>query len=323
MNYIRTNNRPIKIIQHYKDYRTMNEDRLDKAIHRVEDLRKAIIELRKRIIDNKSNYRKQFKIDLDCYEEWIKDTYITGKLFRDVKSAFTKASNLNNQTDILDLVKYARYKQELSELDKNITFYNKILKIKVWDYSRILLEYAKQIHKKIILEGAGYSFGHGLGVLAVLRYKNKSKFTKFVDYNATNKARQKVLDEGGKLYDKETAKWCKENNIPYDLKPIIVYKNRKEYIDQFVLILKRCKDATLIDYHTSELRNHKDAKGLTNKQIAEKCDNDVEKICDFAVDIQTKLHICGELKPELYNNYIRYENQEDIADRAASRKDRQ
>ena len=184
MKVLNTSNKPIKLLTYFSNYRKMNEERLNKAIERVEELKDKLKQLRRIVGENKYLYKKKFGIDLDCYDEWNKGVYITGRLFKIAKGLFTtKGNRLQDATDILNLLKYAKYQQELVELDKTIELSSKAVKIKRDEYIDYIIKYTMEIHKVLFLEGAGYKISNGIGTISIIRYKNKGKSDKMREYD--------------------------------------------------------------------------------------------------------------------------------------------
>lgn len=322
MKVLNTSNKPIKLLTYFSNYRKMNEERLNKAIERVEELKDKLKQLRRIVGENKYLYKKKFGIDLDCYDEWNKGVYITGRLFKIAKGLFTtKGNRLQDATDILNLLKYAKYQQELVELDKTIELSSKAVKIKRDEYIDYIIKYTMEIHKVLFLEGAGYKISNGIGTISIIRYKNKGKSDKIIDYNETNKARRKALENGEQLYDKATAKWCKDHGIEYNVKRITIYKDKAEYLNSFAFLNSVCSNGKGVRFIELDFRCNKNTIGLTNDEIIEKYNNNAEDLCNAPVGLKTKLSLMFKVKPELFNNYIRYENQQNITDWETDRKD--
>ena len=323
--YAKLNNRPKKVIEYYKDYRLMNETRLAKAVLLRDELNEKLIEYRKEVYKYKDNYKTRFNINLDSYEEWNKNTRIDGSLLKTAKGAFiNRGEELDKATEAFRLLQYAKCLEDIYETQNVINLSKKVAMLKTWSYADLISLYTKKIHEKLILEGAGYSFGYGIGALAINRvHINKKKNEQQVDFNKTNKLRRQLKAEGKAVYDKATAEWCAVNNIPYNVKPVFVYSVHPEYYYEYDVINSVIKNYNDWTFEPNEYRQQKSLKGLSNDDIQELCKNDLLKVCNTDINCKTKLSICLNIKPELFNNFIRYENQESITTRKINWKDRQ
>ena len=60
---------------------------------------------------------------------------------------------------------------------------------------------------------------------------------------------------------------------------------------------------------------------MTNQQIIDMCDNNINKICEMPLDVKTKLTLCNLVDKTLYLNFIRNENQQSYKFIEIDRKD--
>lgn len=297
---------PVHITEYFKSMRIAYTQRKDEALKEREELITEIDVLQQSIMDRHEDYLK-YKINLSNYPEFINNEYEDGSFYRMCKGAYLNKTNDYELTaDLHNLLKLAEKQVRIDELKKNLELYDKILSIKKNDYIKYMREFFNEVHKKMIIEGCAYHYGHDLGDVLINRVKNTSK-RRHIDYKATKLKKAEIVANGGRLYNKQEADWCEKNGIEYKAEDGRVYLNT-EYIYEVFMCYMKYKDAsnfsfTPQDYRSVELR------GKTNQQLIEECNRDLNKICELPIDMKSKLHMCIEVDKMLYTNFIRNEGQ--------------
>lgn len=262
-------------------------------------------------IDVKSEYNlkgKDYGIDLEKYEEFNQNKYIDGTLFRVAKGyLINKSGNYEIIGSRFDLYKLAETQREINRLEQDIAFADKMLNISLREYGNILKTYFNEVHKKLIIDGYGYAIGGRIGWTCFNRCHVVNQ-KPHIDYAATKRNKAKIIAEGGRIYNKEEAEWCKQNNIPYDGVDGRVFR-QVEYVYELPLINCTLKDGdkmrmTTVNYYG------RDVRGKSNQELIEECNYDKNKICELDLDVRAKLDLCLEVDKILYTKFIRNENQE-------------
>ncbi len=297
---------PVHIREYYKAMRTAYTQKKDEALKEREELIEEVFLLQSHIMEHHDDYLK-YKINLSDYPEFINNEYVDGQFYKMCKSAFlNKQNDYTLTSELSDLLKLAEKQYKIVELKKQLEFYDKVLSIKVNEYTRYMRTYFNEVHKKMIIEGYAYHFGHNLGDVIINRVKVTSK-RKHIDYKATKEKKAQILANGGRLYNKAEAEWCAKNGIEYKAEDGRVYLN-SEYIYEVFVANKRFPEASSFNFTTQDYRSV-EIRGKSNKQLIEECDKDLNKICELPVDMKTKLTMCLESNAMLYTNFIRNENQ--------------
>lgn len=297
---------PVHIREYYKAMRLAYTQKKEEAFNEREELISESDVLQQDIMNRHEDYAK-YKINLSDYPEFINNEYIDGQFYKVCKGAYLNKDNDYELTaDLHNLLKLAEMQCRINELKIQLKLYDKILSIKANEYVKYMRTYFNEVHKKMIIEGYAYHYGHGLGDVIINRCKYRSN-RKAIDYKGTKEKKAEILARGGRLYNKSEAEWCEKNGIEYKAEDGRVYLDNEYYYEIF-MCHKQFKDATKYlftpqDYRSVELR------GKSNKQLIEECDGDLNKICELPIDMKSKLHMCVEVDKMLYTNFIRNEGQ--------------
>lgn len=266
-------------------------------------------------------YKKDFKVDLTDYPEFIEDKYIDGTFLKVAKGMFiNRKNNYKLVADLFNLYNYAKKQKEKQDLIHQIELYEKLLQLSLKDYTNILRIYMTQVHKKMILDGEGYVFGENIGWICINRCligKHKPK----LDYAATKKKKEEFIKAGKRIYNQEEAEWCKHNGIEYKAEDYRVFID-KEYCYEIPLLGCKLPDGTKYKLDIADYR-HTSVRGKSNDELIKECDNDTNKICELQVDLKTKLTMCDKTDKILYTKFIRNEAQQPSTTPKACRKNRQ
>ena len=297
---------PVHINEYYKAMRLAYTQKKEEALKEREELISEVDVLQQDIMNRHEDYL-QYKINLSDYPEFINNEYVDGSFHRMCKGAYlNKENNYELTADLHNLLKLAEMQFRINELKKQLELYDKILSIKKNEYVRYMRTYFNEVHKKMIIEGCAYHYGHNLCDVLINRVRYNSK-RKAIDYKATKLKKAEIKARGGRLYDKSEAEWCEKNGIEYKAEDGRVYLDSEYYYEIFTCNRRfteaRSFSFTPQDYRSVELR------GKTNQQLIEECGRDLNKICELPIDMKTKLHMCVEVDSMLYTNFIRNEGQ--------------
>lgn len=311
---------PVNFRVYYKSMKDAYTQLREDAISAREELCKASDELYKSIYDNLEVYENDFKINLLDYEEFRDNIYLNGKLLKIAKGLFlNKKNNYLIVGDLFDLYNYCRKKKDINNLDKDISFYDRLLSLSLKEYSNILKTFYTEVHKRMILNGEGYVFESPIGWTCINRC-HLVKHKPALDYAATKKKKAELQAAGKRIYNVEEAEWCKKNGIKYEAEDCRVFLN-DEYCYEIPLI-----GCSLPDGHKHKLtivdRRGRNVRGLSNEELAKSVDNDLTKICELDIDLRAKLNICNSIDKTLYTNFIRNENQKPVNVAKTYRKNR-
>lgn len=266
-------------------------------------------------------YKKDFKVDLTDYPEFIEDRYIDGTFLKVAKGMFiNRKNNYKLVADLFNLYNYAKKQKEKNDLVYQIELYEKLLKLSLKEYTNIIRIYMTQVHKKMILDGEGYVFGENIGWICINRCligKHRPK----LDYAATKKKKEEFIKAGKRIYNQEEAEWCKRNGIEYKAEDYRVFID-KEYCYEIPLLGCKLPDGTKYKLDISDYR-HTSVRGKSNDELIKECNNDTNKICELQVDLKTKLTMCDKTDKILYTKFIRNEAQQPSTTPKACRKNRQ
>lgn len=310
---------PIGLRDYYKSMQEHYTKQMENAQKELDKAKNDANVLHDEIKEKYKLYNKNYKIDIFKYQEFIKNKYIDGKLLRFAKSAYLNRKEEYRLTmELFHFLRYAKLLEKIHNLETNIEFYTKILSIKCYEYTGILRDFFKEVHKHLILKGEGYAFGENIGWICINRCHVKRRFHQILDYKATRDRKKQLLAEGKRIFNKEEADWCEKNGIEYKAEDIRVYRDKEEYVYEVPLIdshLPHGDDLKmeLINYRSSR------TKVMNYEQLINECNRDTTKICELDIDLRTKIVLCNEVDKLLYTNFIRNEYQTSINASKATR----
>ena len=309
---------PTNIRVYYKSMRTKYTLLKEAALNLKDIIEDEIKQLHTNVLNYIEDVKNSFTIDLNNYKEFTENKYIDGKFLHVARGLYlNKKGGYTITSYLLDIYFLAKKQKELYDLEHDVRKYDKLINLKFKEYSDILDKFYIQVHKELI-NGNGYVFEGDLGWICI----NRCHITNghhVLDFKATKENKAKLLAEGKRIYNKEEAEWCKQNNIPYDGIDCRVFKDN-EY----------CYEIPLIGCKLPNGRKHKltitdrrgpAVRGKSNVQLIEECNFDKDKICELPVDVKSKLSMCLEVDKMLYLNFIRNENQKSINSTSLNRKD--
>lgn len=294
---------PIGIKAYFNSFKETYKTKLDATVDKHKELVAEETVLYDQIKLNKDSYDNK----LFQYEEFINNKYIDGKFKKAAKGAYlNRGGDYELTADLFNLMKLANLQETINDLEHKIELYSKCCKLKFNDYAAQFRGFMTEVHKKMILEGYGYSYGHGIGTVLFNRchiVKTKPR----IDYKATKLREAQLKAEGKKIYNKEEADWCREHGIEYKAEDKRVF-TKKEYVYEMPLLYSTLKEGHKLKLDATDYR-HVSYRGKTNEDLITMANNDTTKICELVVDPKTKLTLCNQVDKILYTNFIRNENQ--------------
>lgn len=308
---------PVHVREYYKAMKEAYAQKKEKALEERESLISEVDVIQQDIMEHHEDYNK-YNINLFDYPEFVNNFYKDGSFLKMCKGAYLNKSNDYTLTaDLFNLYKLAEKQHRIYELKVQLELYNKILSIKVNEYTFYLRTFFNEVHKKMIINGYAYRFGNGLGDVIINRVRLHKKTRPRINWAETKKNRAEIIARGGKLYNKEEAEWCEKNGIKYEAEQDLVFLNN-EYFYEVFMTNQMYKNAYSCSFTPQDYRSV-DVRGKSNAQLIEECDRDLNKICELPVDMKTKLHMCVEVDKMLYTNFIRNEGQTSYKYSEASR----
>lgn len=291
----------------------------------VDDYEKLLVEEKALYSEVKSQadtYKKVYKFDLYDYPEFTDNNYNSGDFYNHAKGLFVNKKDNYKATSVLyKLYKFAKAQKELHDLKHNIDIWEKMLDLRLNDYKAILEQFYNEVTRQLIVEGNGYVFEQPMGWLCINRCKIVEGKRKLLDFKATKENKNKLLDEGKRLWNKEEAKYAASIGADYKGVDYRVYK-KEEYVYEFALINCRIAREEKMEFKVTD--SHRLLLyGKTEEDLIAECNGDINKICNLRVNPRRKLFMCLKANDLLYLNFIRNEGQQSVKTTKANRKGRQ
>ena len=308
---------PTTYREYYQTFHDAYAQKCDDTIKDIERLNIMINSIKDSIENKYELFKTKCKIDLHDYPEYISNKYDNGILDKDVKELFMKHSNnYELKVFILILKRFVNSIKNVTELNKKLQIYQKCRNITVKEYRNLLERYFTEVHKYIILDGYGYQLSPAIGVICFNRCKLVNARPK-IDYKATKERKKALLDSGERLFDKDEAEFCKQNDIEYNGKDYRVFMN-KDYVYEMPLLFGKFPNCTRSKFYITDRRSRQ-VRGKSNEDLIRECNNDTKEIVKLPLDMRTKLTMCLSVDKMLYSKFIRNENQKPIATTKAYR----
>jgi len=292
--------------------------RKDIANESIDTLTSETVRLKSDILAKEQAYKEGYDIVLSDYQEFVDNEYIDGTFHKIAQNYFTKSNNI--EQDLWELYNLAKKQKTIHDLRKDIEFYDKLTSLTIRQYTEILRVYYTEVQKQMILNGAGYAFEGSLGWICINRCKIDKQRT-HIDFSKTKKKKAEILANGGRLYNKEEAEWCKVNGIEYTGQDGRVYL-KNEYCYEIPLLDCHIPNGSHYRFVSADYRGNS-LRGKTNEDILEEAKYNTEYICNLPLDLRTKLNLCVIADKTLYSKFIRNEAQKPINATKASWKNRQ
>lgn len=247
----------------------------------------------------------QFNINLkeNFPISWNEEKYCNDEYLTDIINIGLKDTVGEDRIILLQLLRYSELLKFIYNCDKKIELANNRSKITPKQYKEYIKKYYMQSVHKTLLDGNAYRFSHGIGDLMInyWKYVNGVR-SKIVDWAATKKRKQEILDAGLKLYDKDEAEIYKIRGLKYDGIPYVVYKTNSEYYD---IELVNCKS---FSKNNIKFKHANYIPSKFRKRSPEDIANEFNSVDEIAVQdlgIRHKLVVSLEKDPTIYLRYIR------------------
>lgn len=312
----------IDIKSFYLKYITSaKKDAIEYRKHR-EEAKKIKEELYKYIDENKDIILDAYGIDVTKYElEWNKKYNDGEGLYNKcIRCANTISHDDVNKRHILQVIKYCNALRNEYKYARLTELSYKRENLNINQYRDYLGAFFNKVHK-CVLEGHGYEFGYGIGTFIINRWKLLGKTKKKMDYQATKKRKEELLQKGYKLFDKLEATWYKHHNIPYDGVDYRVWRT-EDYCYEVGFYNTTLFSRSALEYVNNEYIN-KFIRGMSYKELAEKVCKSVNDVYNLKADIKVKLSVLLNFDPNKYLNFIRNVEQDRSKFRANRSKNRQ
>lgn len=308
---MKTKQTPVNFRTYYKLFIEQNKTKRDELIDRREKCINQASESKKNILADFDTYKSKYNINLNFYKEFVAETYLDGTLNKLAKGLYYSTKDDYVATaEALELYMFSNAIYEIRNINKELEFVNKCCILSIQEYTKILKVYYNKVQELMILKGYGYDIEGTLGWLCINRCK-KEKGKQLLNFAATRRKEQEIIKNGGRVYNKVEAEWCKKNGLEYKYEDKRVFLELK-YVYEVAWIKPTVKNASMFKFEVSDYRG-KELRGLTNEEIKEKYNNDLVKICNLPLDIKTKLMMCIDINKKLYFKFIRNETQKSVA----------
>lgn len=226
--------------------------------------------------------------------------------------------DIKESSAVYTLSKYVRILMNIENCKYNIEFAEKRNTINKRQYRDIVSNYYNKIHE-YILRGAAYKYGYSLGTYKLTNYELYKPLI-IMDYDATNKNRKKLIEEGKELYNEKKARWCKEHNEEYNVPDYRVFKTISNTYSFKFCDSKYCPDK-YIDYERNEYVNA-ELRHYGYEYVADNICKSERDIYELPTDIRYKLICLLHKYPSKSIQYERDEKAERYKRRANNSKNR-
>lgn len=308
---------PTNYREYYKTFHLAYEEKCNNVLKDIERLEIITNSLYESIEAKYNWYISRCKLDLHTYDEYNNLEYTDGTLENVVTELLMKYANIYDlKVHILILRRFTNSIKKISELKHKLDIYQKCRNLTVPQYRDLLERYFTEVHKYIILDGYGYQISPVIGVICFSRCKLVNARAK-IDYKKTKLKKQELLAAGERIYNKDEAEFCKQNDIEYDGKDYRVFMN-KDYVYEMPLLYGKFPNAFNSKFYITDRRSRK-VRGKTNEELIKECNHDTKEIVKLPLDMRTKLTMCLSVDKMLYSKFIRNENQKPIATTKAYR----
>lgn len=313
----------VDINSYYKEYKEGAQDELDKLEVKLTETKTMAANARVKIDKDLNFINKAFQINLCEEEVYVKNVYIEDDRFIKYITKLYKNKDFTKDERI-SLAYIIRWIKCLERIHK----YNekaKIVRCRANMTMKKFREYVKRYYSQVqveVLDGNAYRYSHGIGDLTIARVKNARgrNYKGKINYAASRKRKQEIIDAGKTPYDKKEADRCRILGKPYDGVEYLVYLN-EPYFYQFYLANIMLPGHKLMKFTKTDYRG-KSIRGVTDDELSIICKTE-EDVHNLDADIGVKLKQLLRLNPNIYIKFIRDEEQSAFKHRKTARKDRQ
>lgn len=297
----------IGIKQYYEQFRRECLQELREAEAELVKIEKDIVALRTEILDLYLNIKNSTGVNIKEYKsEFYNIKYDSSSdLQSRIKSYVTNVEGFDpktitarkNAVKVLTYIGLLKAKYEQNQF-KNFALDK--LKITSSDFRKYIEVFYKYGVSKCLLQGYGYRFNYGLGILLICNIQRDKPWTN-VDVVKSNENKRKLIEQGLKPYDKKEAAIYKARGLKYDGVEYLVYR-QIENVDKVILLKDKKNTKGKITFKPS--KSDAGLKGYKIDEITKlvKTEEDVFKI---RCGIRIKLLIYKKVVPGCSLKYIR------------------
>jgi hypothetical protein len=290
---------------YYLDFINNSEQDLNDYISELSLIAAQKENLHNDIANVENDIKKFYGINLSDYRiEWIFKKYNEDNLSNKIKMLIN--SNYDNEhVDLLFMLnKYLLMLKKEYDINRRIIAAKKRKNITPDEYKQYLKKFYYKVHE-FLLQGQGYQFTNGIGIVCVNYWKmtEDEKKRPYLDFYETKKAKKALIEKGLRPYSAKEAREYAKQGIPYDGVPYAVYKKEDSYYE-IRLTNTYINGITKLIFTKIE---HVDAKlkGMTFKEIADNYVNSFEDIVNLGVSLKNKVSIMKLKYPNSYLKFIR------------------
>lgn len=283
---------PKTVYMKFRNKAIIEYERLVRKAERISNAKETCYNY---LIARKGNIAKDYNIVLDDYEiEFINQSYNPLKALEKSVIKLLKKDTKGERQDIIELAKWCSILK--NEYETNSTL--RLTKIKTQltfdDYKKCLFDFYCQVHK-IILNGGIYKFSHGIGTIRFRKFTFNENY-RSIDFAATRKRKQELIDAGYTPYNKSDAATAEAEGREYNGVPYLVSKNSKYgysvKIENSLIIQHRLPyDFKPVSYINAKYRN------MSYTEILERFCKTEDDINYLQVDLRTKLSLLLLMNP--------------------------
>lgn len=301
--------RPINIKDYYRDLKADYKAKIEDANKSTEIAIQKNIEFRAKIEEHKNNYKRDYKINLDSYPEYVQEQYIDGKFLNDVSDFYRNCKYNEDVRHAILLVKYATNLKTISDNKKKLIVYNKIVELKYEEFKRYIKTFYMEVQRQMIVNGYGYKLHGRIGTVCINRCKINVPKT-LVDTKLTKRNIEKLRSEGKEIYDEKKAKYYAEHGLEYKGVNPRIYRT-DQFCYEFCLLWTNMKHGFYYKFEPYDYWSQEN-RGKTKEDFIKEANGNLAYICGLDITFRTKVTICNEIDKTLYLKFIRNENQSHI-----------
>lgn len=262
--------------------------------------------LKQYLLSNITYIANSLRIKLVEYgQEWMDGIYNPKRLL--INKVYDKLEEYNAGEErimLMQIVKYCNVLRKINALNTYIRFAKKRSELTFKQYRDYVVKFYQYGVHKCCLEGYAYAYGNGLGDLMINRWTHdpKDNKRKRIDYRKTTLAKEKLIAEGKKPYNKEEAEIYKLRGLKYDGVPYVVYQEDTSFYNIDIVnnqyVAHQNLDFEHTEYYSRELR------GRSHEENAAEI-KDKKEVYSIKADLRTKLKLYTLVDKGAYLNYIR------------------
>ena len=266
----------------------------ERLVRKAERISNAKENCYKYLSARKGNIAKDLNIDLDQFYEFNNQAYNSSLELESFVIKLLKKHTKGERQDVIELAKWCSILKNEHKTFIELRLCKKKSELTFDEYKTYLFDYYCQVHK-IILEGNTYKFGHGIGTIRFRKFVFNEHY-RSIDFDATRKRKQELIDSGKKVYNKLEAINAKAQGKEYDGIPYVVYKTSNYgyslKLENSIIIRDRLPyDFKPVSYINAKYR------GYNYNQIIEKFCKTEDDINYLQVDLRTKLALLLIINP--------------------------